>query len=129
MGKLFAAVGLGITGWIGSEIIRSVMPPHTDFGAFNIVNVILGLMCGWVVAGTRLGYGYRQGVAAGLTGAAALVFWAVIIQSFSTYNCFLRSKPKRIRIILHHINFERTTPESHISPPQSRPKAAPVLPT
>ncbi|WP_306150982.1 TrgA family protein [Roseovarius sp. MMSF_3281] len=80
-GKLFAAAGLGAVGWIASDLIRPLMPPHTDFGAFNIVNLVLGILCGWVTVGTRLGYGYRQGVAAGLTGAAALVFWGLFVQS------------------------------------------------
>lgn len=84
MGKLFAAAGLGALGWIGSEMIRPLMPPHTDFGVFNYVNLALGLLCGWIIVGKRLGYGYRQGIAAGLTGAAALVFWGLFAQSFNT---------------------------------------------
>ena len=82
-GKLTAAIGLGILGWIGSEIFRPLMEEGTDFGWFNYVNVILGLICGWRVTGRRLGLGYATGISAGLTGMVALVFWALLVQSFN----------------------------------------------
>ena len=83
MGKLAAAIGLGIVGWFGSELFRPLMPDDTNFGWFNYVNAGLGLLCGWRVTGRRLGYGYAQGFSAGLTGVAALVFWAVFLQSLN----------------------------------------------
>ena len=58
MGKLAAAIGLGIVGWVGSELFRPLMPDDTNFGWFNYVNVVLGVVCGWRVTGTRLGRGY-----------------------------------------------------------------------
>jgi hypothetical protein len=82
-GKFVTALGLAALGWIASEMIRDLMPPHTDFGTFNYVNAVLGLLCGWFVAGTRLGYGYRYGLSAGLTGIVALVFWGLFLQSFN----------------------------------------------
>jgi hypothetical protein len=82
-GKLVTAVGTAGLGWVVSDMIRDMMPPHTVFGAFNIVNLLLGFACGWVVAGTRLGYGYRYGISAGLTGVGALLFWGLFVQSFN----------------------------------------------
>ncbi|HKL64488.1 MAG TPA: TrgA family protein [Roseovarius sp.] len=82
-GKLTAAIGLAVLGWIGSEIFRPLMEEGTDFGWFNYVNVILGLICGWRVTGRRLGLGYATGISAGLTGMVALVFWALLVQSFN----------------------------------------------
>ncbi|MDZ7709352.1 MAG: TrgA family protein [Roseovarius sp.] len=82
-GKLAAAFGLGALGWIGSELFRPLMDEATNFGWFNYVNVALGLICGWRVTGRRLGFGYATGISAGLTGMAALVFWAVFVQSFN----------------------------------------------
>src|SRR6056297_1509857 len=82
-GKLTAAIGLAALGWIGSEIFRPLMEEGTDFGWFNYVNVILGLICGWRVTGRRLGLGYATGISAGLTGMVALVFWALLVQSFN----------------------------------------------
>jgi len=82
-GKLVAAIGLGALGWIGSELFRPLMDAATNFGWFNYVNAGLGLICGWRVAGRRLGFGYATGISAGLTGTAALVFWAVVVQAFN----------------------------------------------
>ena len=81
--KLVAAAGFGAIGWIGSQMIRPLMPPNTDFGWFDVVNVVLGLLCGWIVTGSRLGRGYPEGISAGLTGLGALVFWALFVQSFN----------------------------------------------
>ncbi|QIE44935.1 TrgA family protein [Pseudohalocynthiibacter aestuariivivens] len=81
--RLVAAVSLGLLGWIGSEMVRDLMPPHTAFGWFNYVNVGLGLLCGWLVIGSRVGSGYVDAISIGLTGAAALVFWGLFTQSFN----------------------------------------------
>ena len=82
-GKLAAAIGLAALGWVGSEMFRPLMDARTDFGWFNYVNAGLGLICGWRVTGRRLGHGYATGISAGLTGMAALVFWAVFAQSLN----------------------------------------------
>lgn len=81
--KLVAAIGLGALGWIASDVFRPLMPPETNFGIFNEFNVVLGLLCGWFVTGSRLGRGYAEGFSAGLTGVGALVFWALFLQSFN----------------------------------------------
>ena len=81
--KLIGAIGLAAVGWFASEAIRPLMPPHTDFGWFNQVNVALGLICGWRVLGKRVGGGFSEAISAGLTGAAALVFWGVFVQAFN----------------------------------------------
>nr|WP_309501726.1 TrgA family protein [uncultured Roseovarius sp.] len=81
--RFAAAVSLGLLGWIGSEMIRDLMPPHTAFGWFNYVNVVLGLLCGWSVVGGRVGTGYVDSISIGLTGSAALVFWGLFTQSFN----------------------------------------------
>jgi len=83
MGKLAAAVGLGLVGWVASDLYRPLMPADTTFGWFNYVNAGVGMLCGWRVTGRRLGYGYAQGFSAGLTGVAALVFWAVFLHSLN----------------------------------------------
>ncbi|MFK7940295.1 MAG: TrgA family protein [Roseovarius sp.] len=81
--KLFAALGLAAVGWFASEAIRPLLPDHTDFGMFNQVNVVLGLICGWRVTGRRVGGTFMEAVSAGLTGAVALVFWGLFAQSFN----------------------------------------------
>lgn len=81
--KLVGALGLAAVGWFASEAIRPLMPPETNFGWFNQVNVALGLICGWRVLGKRVGGGFFEGVSAGLTGAAALVFWGLFVQALN----------------------------------------------
>lgn len=82
-GKGIAAILMAILAWYGSEMFRPLMPEGINFGWFNEVNVVLGLLSGWIVIGSRLGYGYSNGISAGLTGVAALVFWALFLQSFN----------------------------------------------
>ncbi len=79
--KIVSAICLGTLGWIASENVVPLMPDDTDFGYFFVVNLGLGLVVGWVVLGTRVGNGYYESFMAGLTGVAALVFWALFFQS------------------------------------------------
>lgn len=82
--KLVAAAGLALVGWVASDAIRPLLPPETDFGVFNQLNAVLGLLCGWRVIGTRVGGGISEGIGIGLTGVGALVFWGLFLQSFNT---------------------------------------------
>lgn len=91
--KLVAAAGLGLVGWVASDMIRPLMPADTSFGWFNYVNLVLGLLCGWVVTGKRVGFGWTEGVSAGLTGMGALVAWGLFAQSF--YEMLMRSLDRR----------------------------------
>ncbi len=81
--KMVAAIGLAIVGWFASEAIRPHLPEQTQFGWFNQVNVGLGLICGWKVTGKRVQGGLAEALSGGLTGAAALTFWALFAQSFN----------------------------------------------
>ncbi len=81
--RLVAAITLGALGWIASDMVRPLMPPHTAFGWFNWVNLGLGLLCGWFVIGSRAGRGFADALANGLTGVLALIIWAFFVQSFN----------------------------------------------
>ena len=81
--RLVGAVCLGALGWVGSDLIRPFMPDETAFGWFNHVNLVLGVMCGWFVLGSRAGRGWGEAISNGLTGLFALVFWGFFIQSFN----------------------------------------------
>ena len=82
--KLVAAIGLAIVGWFASEAVRPLMPEQTNFGWFNQVNVLLGVLVGWRVVGNRVAGGLTEAISGGFTGAVALTFWAVFVQSFNT---------------------------------------------
>lgn len=81
--KFVAAICLGVVGWMTSQAIRPLMPPQTQFGWFNEVNLGLGVLCGWVVIGKRVGFGLSPAISAGLTGTGALVVWGLFLQSFN----------------------------------------------
>ena len=80
-GTAHSAIGLGATAWFASQEVRTIMPPHTDFGRFDYVNIGLGVIFGWVTIGSRLGRGIVPGINAGMTGMAAMVFWAIFLQA------------------------------------------------
>ena len=64
-------------------MIPPLLPENMNIGWLHQVNLVLGLVCGWWIAGPRIGRGYPEGISAGLTGMAALVFWGLFIQSFN----------------------------------------------
>jgi len=81
MPRLVAAVLLAITGFLGSELIKPLMPEGTQFGLFSFVNMGLGAIMGWVVIGKRIGRGITAAINNGLTGTAALIFWGLFLQA------------------------------------------------
>lgn len=78
--RLVAALCLAVLAFIVSGQVMPRMPEGTDFGYFTYVNMGLGLICGWVVMGKRAGRGITAAINNGLTGIAALVFWALFVQ-------------------------------------------------
>ena len=78
--QLFAAVSLAILAFIVSGQYMSLMPEGTDFGYFTVVNMGLGIVCGWTIMGKRAGRGVTAAINNGLTGMAAMVFWALFVQ-------------------------------------------------
>lgn len=81
--RLVSALILAALAWAASQFYRPLMPEATDFGWFNEVNAGVGALCGWYVTGPRLGRGWPEGIGAGLTGVAALVFWVLFLHSFN----------------------------------------------
>lgn len=79
--KLVAALCLAALGYVVSDLIRPLMPASTDFGMFNFVNALLGLVVGWTVVGNRAGRGMSAAIGNGFTGTAALVFWGLFVQA------------------------------------------------
>lgn len=78
--RLVAALGLALTAFIVSGQIMPLMPEGMAFGYFTYVNIILGIVCGWVVMGKRAGRGITPAINNGLTGVVALLFWGLFVQ-------------------------------------------------
>ena len=72
--RLIAAICLGIQAFVVSGQIIPLMPDGTDFGYFTVINIALGMACGWIVLGARAGRGTTAAIDNGTTGTAVLVF-------------------------------------------------------
>lgn len=79
--KAIAALCLAALGFLASELIKTLLPEITNFGSFSQFNAFVGAVVGWFVVGTRAGRGTRDAIANGLTGVAALIFWAVFFHA------------------------------------------------
>jgi len=91
--KLFAAGSLAILAFIVSGQYMPLMPEGTDFGYFTFVNMGLGIVCGWAIMGRRAGRGLTAAINNGLTGMAAMVFWALFVQG--SYEMFRQAMRNR----------------------------------
>ncbi|UWQ52295.1 TrgA family protein [Leisingera caerulea] len=78
--RLTAAICLGLVAFFVSFLVMPLMPEGTDFGYFVHVNVALGLLCGWIFMGKRVGRGLVPAINNGITGMAVMVLWALFIQ-------------------------------------------------
>jgi hypothetical protein len=78
--RLVAALSLALIAFVVSGLIMPLMPEGTNFGWFTYVNIVLGVLCGWIVMGKRAGRGITPAINNGLTGVAALVFWGLFVQ-------------------------------------------------
>lgn len=78
--RLVAAITLALLAFILSGLIMPLMPEGTGFGYFTHINMLLGVVVGWIVVGKRAGRGWTAAVNNGLTGIAALVFWGLFVQ-------------------------------------------------
>ncbi|MBW4708169.1 TrgA family protein [Roseobacter sp. YSTF-M11] len=87
--RLFAALCIGIVGFIVSFQIIPLMPESTDFGSFAYVNAIIGVVVGWRVMGKRAGRGVTAAINNGLGGVLVLVLWGLFVHS--SYQMFDRA--------------------------------------
>ncbi|MFZ5963934.1 TrgA family protein [Thalassococcus sp. BH17M4-6] len=81
--RLFAAICLAILGFVVSGMIKQVMPPSTNFGIFSYVNAFIGLVCGWVIVGSRAGRGTAAAISNGFTGMVAMVLIGLGVQAIN----------------------------------------------
>jgi hypothetical protein len=79
--KLVAALCFAALAYVVSELIKPLMPASTVLGYFSIVNAGIGLLCGWIIVGSRAGRGSSAAISNGVTGTVALVFWGLFIHA------------------------------------------------
>ncbi|WP_170475418.1 TrgA family protein [Ruegeria arenilitoris] len=78
--RLVAATCLLVIGFLVSSMIMANGEEGKSYGYFPVVNMALGVACGWTVMGKRAGRGWTAAVNNGLTGVASLVFWGLFVQ-------------------------------------------------
>ncbi|WP_417699157.1 TrgA family protein [Pseudophaeobacter sp.] len=78
--RLIAAIVLALLAYLVSDQVIADMPEETDPGYFFHVNVVLGLLTGWIYMGQRVGNGLVPALNNGLTGMAVMVLWALFVQ-------------------------------------------------
>jgi hypothetical protein len=79
--KLVAALCVGLIGFFVSFQIMPLMPESTAFGYFAYVNLILGILAGWIVMGKRAGRGITAAINNGFGGMLTLVIWGLFVQA------------------------------------------------
>ncbi len=79
--KLVAAIVFAVLAWFTSELIKPLLPEGTPVGLFSQGNAVIGFVSGWLIMGPRSGEGMRNAIGGGLTTAAAMVFWGLLIYS------------------------------------------------
>jgi uncharacterized membrane protein (GlpM family) len=80
-GKLVAAILFAGLGALVTYLIIPRFPEGTNFGWFMPGNALIGLLAGWVVAGSRSGNGYRNAIGYSLTAMVSMVVWGLFIYS------------------------------------------------
>ena len=79
--RLVAAICLAIVAFVVSGMIMPLMPESTDFGYFVPLNIILGLLAGWIIMGPRVGRGTTAAINNGLTGVFVMMLWGIGVQA------------------------------------------------
>lgn len=81
--RLMGAICLAIVGFVISTMVMPLMPESTDFGYFIPINIVLGLLAGWIVMGKRVGRGVTAAINNGLTGVFVLMLWGISVQAIN----------------------------------------------
>ncbi|WP_170331342.1 TrgA family protein [Ruegeria arenilitoris] len=78
--RLVAAICLLVVAFLVSSMIIDNGEEGKDYGWFTVVNMVIGVVCGWKIMGKRVGRGWTGAINNGITGVASLVFWGLFVQ-------------------------------------------------
>ncbi|MEP5153021.1 TrgA family protein [Planktotalea sp.] len=79
--RLIAAICLAALAFLVSEMAKPLFDEDKQFGNFSVINLVIGLIVGWQVIGSRAGRGTAAGINNGLTGGLVLYFWVLFLHS------------------------------------------------
>ncbi|MDQ2092967.1 TrgA family protein [Rhodalgimonas zhirmunskyi] len=80
--RVTAAVCLAALAFYVSGMVIETMPEKSNWGDFQLVNAVIGLLVGWFILGSRVGVDYITSIGIGFTGMLALVFWCLFFYAF-----------------------------------------------
>lgn len=90
--KLVAAICLAVLAYYVSGMVIKLLPDGVDVGIFVHLNVLIGLVTGWVYVGRQHMETLAEGLSYGLTGAGIL----------TAVSLFLQSSNEMIRLAMRH---------------------------
>lgn len=79
--SLVAAICLAIAAYFISLQVMPLMPEGTYFGNFIVINVLVGVVVGWLAMGRRAGRGTTSAINNGITGVFLLMLWGIGIHA------------------------------------------------
>lgn len=79
--KLVSAIFFAFLGYFAADMVKPILPDGTQVAMFSPMCAIIGLACGWKMAGERAGGGLWPSAGYGLTTSMLIVFWALVLFS------------------------------------------------
>jgi hypothetical protein len=79
--KLVAALFFAFLGYLAADMVKPLLPPGTQVAVFSPMCALIGLACGWKMAGERAGGGMWPSAGYGVTTSMLIVFWALVVFS------------------------------------------------
>ncbi|SLN71865.1 TrgA family protein [Roseisalinus antarcticus] len=73
----------GLAWYVSDALIEPLFPEAFNPGWFAEVNAAVGVVCGWMIMGSRARLGFVGSISVGFTTILMTVFWALFIQSFN----------------------------------------------
>lgn len=79
--RLIAAVIFAATAFFAGEAFKQAMPEGVQYGFYSLINLFIGLCCGWMVMGGLVGKGYKASAGYGLRTSVTIAVWALLVFS------------------------------------------------
>ena len=79
--KLIAAILFAALTWFVTDLVKPLLPVGTQMGLLSPINTVIGAFFGWRVMGARAGQSLRASLGYGITTAAIIVFWCLLVWS------------------------------------------------
>lgn len=81
--KFVAALIFAAVGYFAAQAYIPSLPEGTQTRGFREICAFIGLLCGWIVMGRRVGKPYSEAIGSGILTSVIIVFWALLL--FSVY--------------------------------------------